>query len=93
MPTSRIRSRLPRDRGRVRGDGPVGPPHGQALGAPVGCVLEGGYALEALARSVAATLEALGEEPSEDLDGVPTAAAALEARARLEPWWPSLAGG
>ncbi len=64
---------------------------GQALGAPVGCVLEGGYALEALARSVAATLEALGEEPSQDLDGVPTAAAALEARVRLEPWWPSLA--
>ena len=65
---------------------------GQALGAPVGGVLEGGYALEALARSVAATLEALGEEPSKDLDGVPTAAAALGARARLEPWWPSLAG-
>jgi acetoin utilization deacetylase AcuC-like enzyme len=29
------------------------------LGAPLGCVLEGGYALEALGRSVAATMEAL----------------------------------
>src|SRR5207248_411274 len=31
----------------------------ESLGAPLGCVLEGGYALGALARSVAATLEAL----------------------------------
>jgi acetoin utilization deacetylase AcuC-like enzyme len=31
----------------------------QELGAPLGAVLEGGYALDALARSVAATLEAL----------------------------------
>jgi acetoin utilization deacetylase AcuC-like enzyme len=66
---------------------------GETLDIPFGCVLEGGYALEALARSVAATLEELGGPPSEDLDGVPTAAAALEARARLAPWWPALAGG
>jgi len=32
---------------------------GEELEAPVGVVLEGGYALGALARSVAATLEAL----------------------------------
>ena len=32
---------------------------GVELGAPVGCVLEGGYALGALGRSVAATMEAL----------------------------------
>ena len=39
---------------------------GQAVGAPVGIVLEGGYALDALAASVAATLEALaGDEPPE----------------------------
>lgn len=37
---------------------------GRGLGAPVGLVLEGGYDVEALAASVAATLEALGEEPA-----------------------------
>ena len=37
---------------------------GEEVGAPVGVVLEGGYALDALAASVAATLEALvGDEP------------------------------
>ena len=36
---------------------------GEELEAPLGFVLEGGYALGALARSVAATLEALGQEP------------------------------
>jgi acetoin utilization deacetylase AcuC-like enzyme len=37
---------------------------GEEVGAPVGIVLEGGYALSALAASVAATLEALaGDEP------------------------------
>jgi acetoin utilization deacetylase AcuC-like enzyme len=37
---------------------------GDEVGAPVGVVLEGGYALDALAASVAATLEALvGDEP------------------------------
>ena len=39
---------------------------GEQVGAPVGVVLEGGYALHALAASVAATLEALaGDEPPE----------------------------
>jgi acetoin utilization deacetylase AcuC-like enzyme len=39
---------------------------GEEVGAPVGVVLEGGYALDALAASVAATLEALaGDEPPE----------------------------
>jgi acetoin utilization deacetylase AcuC-like enzyme len=35
-----------------------------SVGAPVGCVLEGGYALDALGRSVAATMEALVEAPA-----------------------------
>ena len=40
---------------------------GEEVGAPVGAVLEGGYALAALAASVAATLEALaGDEPAGD---------------------------
>jgi acetoin utilization deacetylase AcuC-like enzyme len=37
---------------------------GERVGAPVGAVLEGGYALDALAASVCATMEALaGDEP------------------------------
>jgi acetoin utilization deacetylase AcuC-like enzyme len=37
---------------------------GQASSAPVGCLLEGGYDLDALADSVAATLAALGDDES-----------------------------
>jgi acetoin utilization deacetylase AcuC-like enzyme len=62
-----------------------------SVGAPVGCVLEGGYALDALGRSVAATMEALveadgagAEEPAGN------GALATEARARLARWWPKL---
>jgi acetoin utilization deacetylase AcuC-like enzyme len=59
----------------------------------LGAVLEGGYALGALARSVAATLEALqgparGPAPSSS-QVAPVAAAA---RRRLARWWPSLQG-
>jgi len=67
---------------------------GEELGAPVGCVLEGGYALGALATSVAATLAGLQE---------PVAAAAVSGRddgaaprvvdaalERLSEWWPAL---
>jgi acetoin utilization deacetylase AcuC-like enzyme len=56
------------------------------LGAPVGVVLEGGYALGALARSVAATIEALGNgvpAPSVEPDAV--TAQAVEFLGR---WWP-----
>ena len=63
-----------------------------ALQAPLGCVLEGGYALGALARSVAATLEALGAPLRADGGGAvavsPLARAALD---RLSAWWPALA--
>jgi acetoin utilization deacetylase AcuC-like enzyme len=63
------------------------------LEVPLGCVLEGGYALGALARSVAATMEALVVDPgaaSSDgaVDPVPMAQAARE---RLARWWPALA--
>jgi acetoin utilization deacetylase AcuC-like enzyme len=47
--------------------------HARSLGKPVGCVLEGGYDLDALAASVAATLEALasgGEPRSVEPDAV-----------------------
>jgi acetoin utilization deacetylase AcuC-like enzyme len=65
----------------------------QTLEAPLGCVLEGGYALGALASSVAATLAALQEPlPAGDADGWADAAAPVvgAARERLSEWWPAL---
>ncbi|HZU40426.1 MAG TPA: histone deacetylase, partial [Solirubrobacteraceae bacterium] len=61
------------------------------LGVPFGFVLEGGYALEALARSVAATLAAV-QSPAAPGRAVPVpeAAEALKARERLARWWPAL---
>jgi acetoin utilization deacetylase AcuC-like enzyme len=55
------------------------------LGAPVGAVLEGGYDLDALAASTAATMDALegGGEPR-SVERHPLAAAAAE---RLAPYW------
>ena len=64
---------------------------GETLEAPVGYVLEGGYGLEALARSVAATLVALRDPvaaPDFDGDGSPLVS---QARERLTEWWPALA--
>jgi len=60
------------------------------LGAPVGVVLEGGYALGALARSVAATIDALA-------DGTPAATVERDtttdtAVGHLARWWPCLGG-
>jgi acetoin utilization deacetylase AcuC-like enzyme len=67
----------------------------RTLDAPLGCVLEGGYALGALAASVAATLAALQDPlPAEGTvegfaDAVePVVGAALE---RVSEWWPELA--
>ncbi len=62
------------------------------LGVPLGCVLEGGYALGPLARSVAATLAALTGEPGAE-EPVDAAPLVREARSRLKPWWPALDGG
>ena len=59
---------------------------GVAAGAPVGAVLEGGYAPDALARSVAATMAALagaGDGPA----AVVMNDAARAARERLARWW------
>jgi acetoin utilization deacetylase AcuC-like enzyme len=61
------------------------------LGVPLGAVLEGGYALDALARSVAATLEALGAPAAASDGGDGIAPVAAAARRRLTQWWPSLA--
>ncbi len=65
------------------------------LEAPLGCVLEGGYALRPLARSVAATLEVLSAPAPASDDGgspgqveiAPLSTTVLE---RLRPWWPSV---
>ena len=65
---------------------------GQELGAPVGAVLEGGYALGPLARSVAATLQAFGASGEYPGDGrVAVSPHARHALERLAPWWPALA--
>ncbi|HXD65038.1 MAG TPA: histone deacetylase [Solirubrobacteraceae bacterium] len=60
------------------------------LGAPVGAVLEGGYALDALARSVAVTMEALGGPESAD-GAVGVADVSGRALERLTEFWPGLA--
>ena len=61
------------------------------LGVPVGLVLEGGYDVDALARSFAGVLEVLGAEdepPVPDLARHPLAERAAE---RLAARWPALA--
>jgi len=65
----------------------------ESLGVPVGCVLEGGYALGALAGSVAATLAALNEPPPapEPDAGADVPLLVRQARERLAQWWPALA--
>ena len=65
-----------------------------SLATPVGAVLEGGYALGALGRSVAATLQAfsapVGAAGSAHPPEAGVAPIAREARARLAEWWPQL---
>ncbi len=63
----------------------------EGLGAPVGAVLEGGYALDALGRSVAATMEALQEPVRPADEELEVSAPVLAARERLAEWWPVLA--
>jgi acetoin utilization deacetylase AcuC-like enzyme len=62
------------------------------LGVAAGAVLEGGYALSALARSVAVTMEVLGGAGSElpVADPVPVAALSERALERLAEFWPGL---
>lgn len=64
-----------------------------ALGIPLGCVLEGGYALEPLGRSVVATLAELApDSPTPPAEWLELAPAAERARDRLLRWWPWLSG-
>jgi acetoin utilization deacetylase AcuC-like enzyme len=60
---------------------------GARLGAPVGAVLEGGYAPAALAESVEATMRALGGAGASTTS--PETAVAEEAAARTAPHWPA----
>jgi acetoin utilization deacetylase AcuC-like enzyme len=60
------------------------------LAVPVGLVLEGGYELGALARSLADVLAVLGAgEPPPD-PGLEPHSLAIAAAERLAEWWPSL---
>jgi acetoin utilization deacetylase AcuC-like enzyme len=59
------------------------------LGVPVGAVLEGGYALDALARSVAVTMEVLGGVAASD-GAVGVAEVSGQALGRLSEFWPDL---
>ena len=66
-----------------------------ALDAPVGCLLEGGYALDALSSSVVETMGTLretvaGAGSADGRDAVGVAPVAREALARLRQWWPGL---
>jgi acetoin utilization deacetylase AcuC-like enzyme len=60
------------------------------LGTALGFVLEGGYALEPLARSVVATMRELTPEAPAPLAAATRLPIADEARKRLERWWPDL---
>ena len=62
------------------------------LGVPLGLVLEGGYDVDALARSVARTLEAWAADPpaAEPASAEP---AVVRAREHFAARWPALAGG
>jgi acetoin utilization deacetylase AcuC-like enzyme len=59
------------------------------LGVPVGAVLEGGYALDALARSVAATMAVLGGV-SPERGAVGATEVSGQALERLAEFWPGL---
>lgn len=69
---------------------------GAELEAPVGCVLEGGYDVDALARCVALTMETLASPasglagPEADPAGIPVHPLAAAALGRLALLWPAL---
>jgi acetoin utilization deacetylase AcuC-like enzyme len=65
------------------------------VGAPLGLVLEGGYDLGALSRSMAELMPVLvGEAPGGVAEpGLPRHPLAEQALARLERWWPGLGAG
>jgi acetoin utilization deacetylase AcuC-like enzyme len=64
----------------------------ETLGVPLGAVLEGGYGLGGLARSVAATMEALAA-PAAQPAPAPATPIAERAAAHFAEWWPALSLG
>ena len=62
----------------------------EALGVPVGVVLEGGYDLGALARSVSATLDVLAADEVPAEEDVPVHPLTEQAIARASSYWPGL---
>jgi acetoin utilization deacetylase AcuC-like enzyme len=62
-----------------------------AAGVPVALVLEGGYDVDALARSVVRVLEVLGEDGPPPAPDLPRHPVAEQAAARLAGRWPVLA--
>jgi acetoin utilization deacetylase AcuC-like enzyme len=65
----------------------------EELDVPAGLVLEGGYELGALSRSVAATLAVLGADVAPAMPALAVDPLAEEALVRLAPRWPSLVVG
>ena len=61
-----------------------------AVGAPIGLVLEGGYDLGALAGSMAALLPVLVDESTPDPGAVERHPLADDAARRLSPLWPGV---
>jgi acetoin utilization deacetylase AcuC-like enzyme len=61
------------------------------LDVPLGLVLEGGYDLSALSRSVVATLEVLGAAQAPPVPETAVDPLALRAQERLAAYWPALA--
>jgi acetoin utilization deacetylase AcuC-like enzyme len=64
-----------------------------AVGAPLGIVLEGGYDLGALAGSMAALMPVLVDAGTPDPGVVERHPLAADALRRLEPFWPAVARG
>ncbi len=60
------------------------------LDAPIGLALEGGYDVDALARSFAETLDVLGADEAPDAPAVTDHSVAVAARARVAEFWPGL---
>ena len=90
------------DRGRVRGDGRAAARCGRGAGVPVAGVLEGGYGLDGLARSLRVSMEALAApagSPVRSRRGAGAGSAGAwtptvrGARARVAKRWPALADG
>ena len=62
------------------------------VGAPIGLVLEGGYAVDALAASMAALVPVLAAAEPPPAVELPVHGLAADARERLARWWPDQLG-